>query len=161
MTTITTPSSLALVPSLETAWQDVDSSFERFCLTAGIGAIEQMLCEDAQQLAGTPHNRGGGRVGHRWGRTKGKIGFHGGKVAVHRPRVRSYDGHELALAPSTLAAVKLTPPIRHGCPSAGLACSLGSSTAAGSSVRPNQGLKARPHALNRFVLAHKSFIAHF
>src|SRR6266487_3005961 len=78
MTTITTPSSLALAPSLETAWQDVDSSFERFCLTAGIGAIEQMLCEDAQQLAGTPHNRGGGRVGHRWGRTKGKIGFHGG-----------------------------------------------------------------------------------
>jgi hypothetical protein len=35
MTTITTPSSLALVPSLEMAWQDVDSSFERFCLTAG------------------------------------------------------------------------------------------------------------------------------
>src|SRR5207244_7295928 len=97
MTTITTPSSLALVPSLKTAWQDVDSSFERFCLTAGIGAIEQMLCEDAQQFAGTPHNRGGGRVGHRWGRTKGKIGFHGGKVTVHRPRVRSYDGHEVTL----------------------------------------------------------------
>jgi hypothetical protein len=38
----------------------VDSSFERFCLTAGIGAIEQMLCEDAQQLAGAPHSRGGG-----------------------------------------------------------------------------------------------------
>ena len=57
MTTITTPSSLAPVPSLETAWQDVDSSFERFCLTAEIGAIEQMLCEDAQQLAGAPHNR--------------------------------------------------------------------------------------------------------
>src|SRR5215470_17320675 len=76
-----TPSSLALAPSLKSAWQDVDSSFERFCLTAGIGAIEQMLCEDAQQLVGAPHNRGGGRVGHRWGRTKGKIGFHGGKVA--------------------------------------------------------------------------------
>ena len=71
--------------------------FERFCLTAGIGAIEQMLCDDAQQLAGAPHNRGGGRIGHRWGRTKGKIGFHGGKVAVQRPRVRSYDGHEVAL----------------------------------------------------------------
>src|SRR6266487_2429413 len=103
MTTITTPSSLALVPSLEMAWQDVDSSFERFCLTAGIGAIEQMLCEDAQQLAGAPHNRGGGRIGHRWGRTKGKIGFHGGKVAVHRPRVRSYDGHEVALPTWTSA----------------------------------------------------------
>src|SRR6266545_3363315 len=98
MTTITTPSSLALVPSLEMAWQDVDSSFERFCLTAGIGAMEQMLCEDAQQLAGAPYNRGGGRVGHRWGRTKGKIGFHGGKVAVHRPRVRSYDGDVLVIA---------------------------------------------------------------
>ena len=58
MTTVTTPSSLALVPSLETAWQDVDSSFERFCLTAGIKAIEQRLCDDAQQLAGAPHNRG-------------------------------------------------------------------------------------------------------
>jgi len=103
MTTIITPSSLALVPSLKTAWQDVDSCFERFCLTAGIGAIEQMLCEDAQQLAGTPHNRGGGRVGHRWGRTKGKIGFHGGKVAVHRPRVRSYDGHEVVLPTWTAA----------------------------------------------------------
>ena len=45
---------LALVPSLETARQDVDSSFERFCLTAGIGAIEQMLRDDAQQLTGTP-----------------------------------------------------------------------------------------------------------
>ena len=81
----------------------MDSSFERFCLTAGIGAIEQMLCEDAQQLAGAPHNRGGGRVGHRWGRTKGKIGFHGGKVAVHRPRVRSYEGQEVVL-PSWAAA---------------------------------------------------------
>jgi hypothetical protein len=103
MTTITTPSSLALVPSLEAAWQDVDRSFERFCLMAGIGAIEQMLCEDAQRLAGTPHSRGGGRIGHRWGRTRGKIAFHGGKVAVHRPRVRSYDGHEVGLPTWTAA----------------------------------------------------------
>ena len=103
MTTITMPSSLALVPSLEAAWQAVDSSFERFCLTAGIGAIERLLCEDAKQLAGAPHSRGGGRVGYRWGRTKGKIGFHGGKVAVHRPRVRSLDGHEVALPTWTTA----------------------------------------------------------
>jgi hypothetical protein len=41
-----------------------------------------MLREDAEHLAGVRHGRGGGRVGHRWGRTKGKIGFHGGKVAV-------------------------------------------------------------------------------
>src|SRR5271167_67900 len=95
MTSTTTPSSLALVPSLETAWRDVDSSFERFCLTAGIGAIEQMLCEDARRVAGPRHSRGE-RAGHRWGTTKGQIGFHGGKVVVRRPRVRS-EGHEVTL----------------------------------------------------------------
>src|ERR1700688_5216793 len=100
MTSTTTTSPFALVPCLETAWQDVDSSFERFCLTAGIGAIEQMLCEDAQQLAGAPHSRGGGRVGHRWGKTKGKIGFHGGKGAVHRPRVRRLDGRRAVPLPN-------------------------------------------------------------
>lgn len=103
MTTDTTASSSVLVPSLETAWRDVDSSFERFCLTAGIGAIEQMLREDAEQLAGEPHSRGGSRVGHRWGKTKGKIGFHGGKIAVDRPRVRSFAGHEVPLPTWTAA----------------------------------------------------------
>ena len=39
----------------------------------------------------------------RWGKTKGKIGFHGGKVAVHRPRVRGLDGHELPLPTWTAA----------------------------------------------------------
>ena len=95
MTNPTTTSLTTLVPSLEAAWQDVDSSFERFCLTAGIEAFEQMLCEDAQRLAGRRHSRGD-RVGHRWGATKGKLGFHGGKVVVRRPRVRS-EGHEVAL----------------------------------------------------------------
>jgi hypothetical protein len=52
MANTTTATCLPLFPSLELAWRDVDSSFERFCLTAGIGAIEQMLCADAQQLAG-------------------------------------------------------------------------------------------------------------
>ena len=103
MTNISTSTRIPLSPSVQAAWQEVDSSFERFCLTAGIGAIEQMLCEDARQLAGAPHSRGEGRVGHRWGMTKGKIGFHGGKVAVHRPRLRSYDGHEVALPTWTAA----------------------------------------------------------
>jgi putative transposase len=30
--------------------------------------------------------------------TKGKVGSHGGNVAVQRPRVCSYDGHEIELA---------------------------------------------------------------
>ena len=103
MTNITTTSSIALVPGLEAAWQDVDSSFDRFCLVAGIGAMEQVLREDAQRLTGPRHGRGGGRVGQRWGMTKGKIGFHGGNLAVQRPRVRSYSGHEVEL-PSWTAA---------------------------------------------------------
>jgi len=96
MTSTTTTPSFALAPSLETAWQDVDRSFERFCLRAGIGAIEQMLRDDAQ-------SRGEHRVGQRWGTTKGKIGFHGGKLAVHRPRVRSYVGGEVELPTWTAA----------------------------------------------------------
>jgi putative transposase len=78
--------------------QGVKSSFECCCLTAGVGALEQMLCEGAEQVAGAPHSRSEGRVGHRWGLTKGKIGFHGGRVTVHRPRVRSYEGQEVQSA---------------------------------------------------------------
>src|SRR6266536_1931674 len=85
MTNRTTVSSTALVPSLEAAWQDVGSSFERFCLSAGIEAIEQILCEDAQRLTGERHSRGVERSGQRWGTTAGKIGFHGGKVSVRLP----------------------------------------------------------------------------
>src|SRR5262245_8443902 len=103
MTNTTTATRIPHFPSIEVAWQDVNSSFDRFCLAAGIGAIEHMLCADAQQLTGVPHRRCGDRVGHRWGRTKGKIGFHGGKVAVHRPRVRGLDGHELPLPTWTAA----------------------------------------------------------
>jgi hypothetical protein len=47
---------------LKRLWQDADSSFERFCLTAGIGALEEMLCEDKQQLTGARHSRGARRL---------------------------------------------------------------------------------------------------
>ena len=98
-----TETRIPLSANIQSAWQDVDSSFERFCLTAGLGAIEQMLRDDARHLTGAPYDRGKHRVGHRWGTTKGKIGFHGGKIAVHRPRVRSYDGQEVELPTWTAA----------------------------------------------------------
>ena len=98
-----TETRIPLSANIQAAWQDVDSSFERFCLTAGLGAIEQMLCDDARQLTGAPYGRGENRVGYRWGTTKGKIGFHGGKVAVRRPRVRSYDAREVELPTWTAA----------------------------------------------------------
>ena len=40
-----------------------------------------------------------GRTAHRWGRTRGKIGFHGGKVEIERQRVRGLDGKEQKNAP--------------------------------------------------------------
>ena len=93
----TTIPSISAAPSLETAWEDVHSSFERFCLTAGVSALEEMLHEDAERLAGPRHSRHSERAGRRWGATTGKIGFHGGKVDVRRPRLRSLAGCEVPL----------------------------------------------------------------
>jgi len=87
------------------AWDDVSASFDRFCLAAGIEALGAMMERDAEEACGARHARGEGRRGHRWGRTQGKIGFHGGKAAVVRPRVRELDGKELAL-PSWQQAVE-------------------------------------------------------
>jgi hypothetical protein len=83
---------------IEDAWQDVGASFERFCLTTGIATLSSMLESDAAELCGLRHGRDPARTGHRWGRTQGKIGFHGGRVSVDRPRVRSRDGGEVRLA---------------------------------------------------------------
>ncbi len=91
--------------SVDEAWQDVGESFERFCLTAGQAALERMFEEDTARLCGPRHGRGGHRTGYRWGETSGRIGFHGGKVAVRRPRVRARDGDEMPL-PSWTAAVR-------------------------------------------------------
>ena len=91
--------------SIDDAWQDVGESFERFCLTAGHAALERMFEEDTARLCGPRHARAGHRTGYRWGKTSGRLGFHGGKVAVRRPRVRARDGAEIAL-PSWTAAVR-------------------------------------------------------
>jgi len=86
------------------AFAEVSASFERFCLAAGIEALGAMMEKDAQEACGPRHVRGEGRRGQRWGRTRGQIGFHGGKVAVERPRVRDFAGREVAL-PSWQQAV--------------------------------------------------------
>ena len=48
-------------------------------------------------VAGPRYGRADSKTGHRWGTTKGKVGFHGGKVEIERPRVRARDGGELVL----------------------------------------------------------------
>jgi putative transposase len=79
------------------AWDEVSASFDRFCLAAGIDALGAMMEKDAEEACGARHVRSEGRRGHRWGRTRGKIGFHAGKVTVERPRVRDLAGQELSL----------------------------------------------------------------
>src|SRR5258708_28088658 len=87
------------------AWDEVSASFDRFCLTAGIETLGAMMEADAEAACGPRHSRSVDRLGHRWGRTAGKIGFHAGKVAMERPRVRGLDGKELPL-PSWEQAVE-------------------------------------------------------
>ena len=86
------------------ALASMSASFEVFCLASGIEALSEMMAHDAQAACGPMHVRGPSRQAHRWGKTKGKIGFHGGAVEVERPRLRGFDGKERAL-PSWETAV--------------------------------------------------------
>jgi transposase-like protein len=79
------------------ALASMSASFERFCLAAGVEAPNEMMEQDAAAVCGERHERGERRKAHRWGRTRGKIGFHGGKVEIERPRVRGLDGKEQVL----------------------------------------------------------------
>jgi len=79
------------------ALTSMSASFERFFLAAGLEALAEMMEQDALAACGERHERGRRRKAHRWGKTKGKIGFHGGKVEMARPRLRGFDGKEQAL----------------------------------------------------------------
>ncbi|MEF2554665.1 transposase, partial [Aurantimonas sp. A2-1-M11] len=54
-----------------------------------------MMEADVEAACGPRHGRDEKRHAHRWGRTRGRIGFHGGKVEVQRPRIRGVDGREV------------------------------------------------------------------
>ena len=86
------------------ALANMSASFELFCLASGMEALGEMMDHDARAICGPRHARGHDRRAHRWGKTRGKIGFHGGKVEIERPRLRSFEGKEQAL-PSWEAAV--------------------------------------------------------
>src|SRR5256884_7157824 len=86
------------------ALSKISVSFELFCLASGMEALGEMMDRDAQAICGPRHARGRDRRAHRWGKTKGKIGFHGGKVEIERPRLRGFDGKEQPV-PSWEAAV--------------------------------------------------------
>jgi transposase-like protein len=80
--------------ALEAAFQEVRRSFESFCLLAGIEAFQDLLEEEAAELCGERHQRQEGRRGRRWGKVKSPMAFHGGRVDIQRPRVRTPDGRQ-------------------------------------------------------------------
>ena len=67
-----TPAGIAAT-GIEAAWEHVAVSFERFCLTAGVATLAEMMERDAAMLCGPRHGRNNDRRGHRWGRTAGKL----------------------------------------------------------------------------------------
>jgi putative transposase len=83
-----------VIGTVDEALMDVQQSFERFCLAAGMETLGAMMEADVEAACGPRHGRVEKREAHRWGSTRGRIGFHGGKIAVERPRVRRVDGRE-------------------------------------------------------------------
>lgn len=101
-TPTTSPLALATAPSgpslVGEAFEALAESFEQFCLMAGIESLTQMMGEDVTRLAGDRYEHCPEKPGYRWGTSKAQVGFHGGKVEVDRPRVRSKaTGQEMAL----------------------------------------------------------------
>lgn len=88
---------LALTPLVMEGLEDFKGSFDRLCLQAGTAAIEAMLAADAEQFCGKRYQRHGDRRAYRWGLIGSEIGWHGGKAAIRRPRVRQRGGAELEL----------------------------------------------------------------
>ena len=78
-----------LKAAVSEAVQTVGKSFENLCLLAGVDALATMMDDDVNELADEAYERNSSKPGYRWGRTKGRVGFHGGKVEIERPRVRS------------------------------------------------------------------------
>src|SRR6266481_6175060 len=96
---------LALPPLVIEGLEEFKGSFDRLCLQAGTAAIEAMLAADAEQLCGKRYQHHADRQGHRWGMIGSEVGWHGGKAAIRRPRVRRRGGAELEL-PSWTAIQK-------------------------------------------------------
>ena len=100
--TTTSPLALTTAPSgpalVGEAFEALTESFEQFCLMAGIESLTQMMGEDVTRLAGDRYEHCPEKPGYRWGTSKAQVGFHGSKIEVERPRVRSKaTGKEMAL----------------------------------------------------------------
>ena len=97
-TTTKEPSKRATVSQgTRDAYQELKESFDHFCLRVGIESLESLMAEEVEEMCGPRHERND-KDGQRWGRTRGEVPFHGGKVPIQRPRVRLRNGQEAELA---------------------------------------------------------------
>ena len=87
--------------AVKAAFQEVQSSFENFCLLAGIEAFQDLLEEEAADLCGERHQRHAERRGRRWGKARSPVAFHGGRIDIER--VRTPDGQQELELPSLAA----------------------------------------------------------
>ena len=82
------------VPPLTGAFEAMRVSADRFCLVAGLAALQEMMAEDVALLCGPAHRRDPERQAYRWGTTVGELAYQGGKVRLRRPRVRDLASKE-------------------------------------------------------------------
>lgn len=106
MTRDITPAGAPATGAVDEAFAEVRASFDRFYLAAGIEALGTMMEADVTVACGPRHGRDAARWAHRWGRTRGRIGFHGGTIEAERPRVRGVDGREVTIPSWETAAAE-------------------------------------------------------
>ena len=73
---------------------DMNYSFEQFCLMSGLEKIALMLEQDAEAVAGPRHRSSPDKPCHRWGTATGTACCHGGRIGIRRPRVRDKRTHK-------------------------------------------------------------------
>lgn len=85
------------LPTLTEAVEEVRLNVARFCLLAGIEALQSMMEEDATAVCGARYRRHPDHQAYPWGTTVSEVACHGGKVKMPRPRVRDLSGKEVIL----------------------------------------------------------------
>src|SRR5580700_9902750 len=89
---------------MQSSHEELQGSFDRFCLAAGMQALQGLMEEDAVAICGNRYERHSQRQGRRWGTIPGKIGYHGGRIDLDRPRLRDRKGRTEIDVPSWTTA---------------------------------------------------------
>ena len=76
---------------------DARATLHATIMRTGMSVVSAMMEEDRVRLCGPRYAHDGDRRAHRGGHVDGELVLGGRRVRVRRPRVRSADGHEIAL----------------------------------------------------------------